>query len=188
MTDRYGHPRQSVFNRRHVSATASVSYSSTTSTSQQHASHLPPPGNPNVPALPGQQPSTATGRRKMFTSQLTRRPPPGRHGGALGRGMSVDGLGGDDDEDGETMVVEDDDDDEIVVRDHNGEVALDEPPNLVVDHPDETVLDMRQENERERQRLADAVKQHQSEQNSVPAQPEGSQGKSTRQSGSPSGR
>lgn len=103
------------------------------------------------------------------------------------------------------MEVEEDESasSDIVVRDKNGEVELDEPPTLVVDDPDEIALDMRQENEselasmimhrddtcvlqmtcgadhwlftEERQRLADAVKHHQSivNQNSVPAQPEG---------------
>lgn len=74
------------------------------------------------------------------------------------------------------MEVEEDESasSDIVVRDKNGEVELDEPPTLVVDDPDEIALDMRQENEKERQRLADAVKHHQNivNQNSVPAQPE----------------
>jgi hypothetical protein len=39
--------------------------------------------------------------------------------------------------------------------------------------PEEEVHDAGQEHEKERQRLAEAVKQHQIDQNSVPAQPEG---------------
>lgn len=78
------------------------------------------------------------------------------------------------DADGDTVVAdeEDQDVDGIVVRDINGDFELEEPPSLVVEDPEEIVLDMRQENEKERQRLADAVKQHQSQQNTVPAQPE----------------
>ncbi|KAJ4306596.1 hypothetical protein N0V88_001401 [Collariella sp. IMI 366227] len=52
--------------------------------------------------------------------------------------------------------------DDIVVRDHNGE-----DPNEM------EALNSQQENERERQRLAEAVKQHQIDQHSMPAQPEG---------------
>ncbi|KAJ4388759.1 hypothetical protein N0V93_006219 [Gnomoniopsis smithogilvyi] len=166
MTDRYGHPRQSIFNRRHASAAASVAYS----TSQ----HPPPPTTqqqqqqqqqfqPQLPAQPRStaQPPNAPGRA-LFRSQLTRRPPP-KHG-----------LHGAVDADGDTVVAdeEDQDVDGIVVRDINGDFELEEPPSLVVEDPEEIVLDMRQENEKERQRLADAVKQHQSQQNTVPAQPE----------------
>lgn len=39
------------------------------------------------------------------------------------------------------------DDGGIVVRDGDGNVELEEPPHLVVDDPDEIVLDIRQENE-----------------------------------------
>lgn len=59
-------------------------------------------------------------------------------------GGRFDGTG---DEVAEDRVDRDEEDDDIVVRDKNGEVELDEPPNLVVDDPDEIVLDMRQENE-----------------------------------------
>lgn len=61
--------------------------------------------------------------------------------------MRFGGLDGADDGDGDTVVVEEDGDGGIVVRDIHGEVELDEPPSLVVDDPDEIVLDMRQENE-----------------------------------------
>ncbi|KAJ4423533.1 hypothetical protein N0V82_001858 [Gnomoniopsis sp. IMI 355080] len=173
MTDRYGHPRQSIFNRRHASAAASVAYS----TSQ----HPPPPAQqPPAQTRPIAQPLNAPSRA-LFRSQLTRRPPP-KHG-----------LAGGVDADGDTVVAdeEDQDVDGIVVRNLNGDFELEEPPSLVVDDPEEIVLDMRQENEseyctrcmwsereadlfiaEERQRLADAVKQHQSQQNRVPAQPE----------------
>lgn len=200
MTDRYGHPRQTVFGRRHASAAATVSYSDTR---QPHppapsAAQQPQPGGPSHP----NSSSNAGVRRNLFQGQLTRRPTTGpgssnpNEAGAPGR--NAGDLGG--------MEVEEDESasSDIVVRDKNGEVELDEPPTLVVDDPDEIALDMRQENEselaammmhhdfmlwstgwigtlttachtEERQRLADAVKHHQNivNQNSVPAQPEG---------------
>jgi hypothetical protein len=64
---------------------------------------------------------------------------------------------------------------DIVVRDKNGEVELGDPPTPPMDDPDEEGLDPGREHEKERQRLAEAVKQHQIDQNSVPAQPEGRQ-------------
>lgn len=145
MTDRYGHPRQTVFGRRHASAAATVSYSDTR---QAHppappAAQQPQPGGPaHLNAS-----SNAGVRRNLFQGQLTRRPTagpgsnnpnepgaPGRNAGALGN-----------------MEVEEDESasSDIVVRDKNGEVELDEPPTLVVDDPDEIALDMRQENESE---------------------------------------
>lgn len=45
------------------------------------------------------------------------------------------------------------DEDGIVVRDLNGDFELEEPPSLVVEDPEEIVLDMRQENESELQSL-----------------------------------
>ncbi|KAL2131312.1 hypothetical protein VTI74DRAFT_5272 [Chaetomium olivicolor] len=63
--------------------------------------------------------------------------------------------------------------DDIIVRDHNGEIELGDPPTPTIEDPDEMqALNSQQENERERQRLADAVKQHQIDQHSLPAQPE----------------
>jgi hypothetical protein len=64
--------------------------------------------------------------------------------------------------------------DDIVVRDHNGEVELGDPPTPTIDNAEDLEeLETRRENEMERQRLADAVKQHQIDQHSVPSQPEG---------------
>lgn len=62
---------------------------------------------------------------------------------------------------------------DIVIRDKNGEVELGDPPTPVIDDPDEVALDAQQESEKERQRLAEAVRQHQIGHNSVPAHPEG---------------
>ncbi|KAK4114554.1 hypothetical protein N656DRAFT_535199 [Canariomyces notabilis] len=64
---------------------------------------------------------------------------------------------------------------DIVVRDKNGEIELGDPPTPPIDDAEELMaLEARHDDEKERQRLADAVKQHQIGQNSVvvPAQPE----------------
>lgn len=48
---------------------------------------------------------------------------------------------------------------EIVVRDKNGEFEVEDPPTPPMDEPDdEAALDDAQENEKERQRLAEAVR------------------------------
>ncbi|KAI3396165.1 hypothetical protein diail_368 [Diaporthe ilicicola] len=170
MADRYGHPRQTVFGRRHASAAATVSYS------DARQAHPPAPSAAQQPQPGGPTHSTSSSnagiRRNLFQGQLTRRPTAGSGGGnpnEPGAPARNAGALGD-------MEVEEDESasSDIVVRDKNGDVELDEPPTLVVDDPDEIALDMRQENEKERQRLADAVKHHQNivNQNSVPAQPE----------------
>ncbi|KAK4212107.1 hypothetical protein QBC37DRAFT_425636 [Rhypophila decipiens] len=61
---------------------------------------------------------------------------------------------------------------DIVIRDTNGEIYLQDPPTPPLDDMDEMNLDTEQENERERKRLAEAVRQHQIDQNSIPVQPE----------------
>lgn len=145
MTDRYGHPRQTVFGRRHASAAATVSYSDTrqpqqpaASAAQQQQSGGPAHANSS---------SNAGVRRNLFQGQLTRRPTAGPGSGNPNEpgapGRNAGDLGG--------MEVEEDESasSDIVVRDKNGEVELDEPPTLVVDDPDEIALDMRQENESE---------------------------------------
>ncbi|KAK3308578.1 uncharacterized protein B0T15DRAFT_429503 [Chaetomium strumarium] len=63
--------------------------------------------------------------------------------------------------------------DDIVVRDHNGEIELDDPPTPVDETVDMEALNAQHENEKERQRLAEAVKQHQIGQHNVPCHPEG---------------
>ena len=97
-------------------------------------------------------------RRNLFQSQLTRRPTP--TSSAPGDAFRLDA-----DAQSESS--------DIVVRDKNGEVDLGELPPPSVEEPDEIPLDARQDNEKERQRLSEAVKQHQIDQNSVPSQPEG---------------
>lgn len=97
-------------------------------------------------------------RRNLFQSQLTRRPTP------TSSSASAETLRLDTDAQSESS--------EIVIRDQNGEIGLGNPSTPPLDDPDEVALDTKQENEKERQRLAEAVKQHQIDQNSVPAQPE----------------
>ncbi|KAL2122321.1 hypothetical protein VTJ04DRAFT_2776 [Mycothermus thermophilus] len=64
---------------------------------------------------------------------------------------------------------------DIVVRDHNGEIELGDPPSPLVDDAEEDpeAAEARHESEMERQRLAEAVRQHRMGQHGVPAHPEG---------------
>lgn len=99
-------------------------------------------------------------RRNLFQSQLTRRP-------TATSSTSAETLRLDTDAQSESS--------DIVIRDKNGEIELGEPPTPPIDDLDELPPDARQDNEKERQRLSEAVKQHQIGQNSVPSQPEGTQ-------------
>ncbi len=116
-------------------------------------------------------------RRNLFQSQMTRRTAPVSP-------TSEEELHLDDDAHNEhnhqhhshfhpqpeTAFPEDD----IIVRNHNGEIELGDPPTLPLDDAEDLdALDARREEENERQRLAEAVKQHQIDRHSVPAQPEG---------------
>jgi hypothetical protein len=102
--------------------------------------------------------ATSGVRRNLFQSQLTRRP-------TASSSTSAETLRLDADAQSES--------EDIVVRDKNGEVELGDPPTPPVDDAEEDGVDPSEEHEKERQRLAEAVKQHQIDQNSVPAQPEG---------------
>ncbi|KAK3328406.1 hypothetical protein B0T19DRAFT_442306 [Cercophora scortea] len=111
--------------------------------------------------------SSSSVRRNLFQSQLTRRPTAGSSSSApeptttSTTGMRLD-----------ADVAPWDSSSDIVIRDKNGEVELGDPPTPPIDEPDEVTLDARHENERERERLAEAVKQHQIDQNSMPVQPD----------------
>ncbi|KAI0977447.1 hypothetical protein F4678DRAFT_455589 [Xylaria arbuscula] len=62
---------------------------------------------------------------------------------------------------------------EIVIRDQNGEFEIEDPPTPPLEDPDDEVaLDDAQENERERQRLAEAVRHHQMNHTRMLVQPE----------------
>ncbi|AEO56466.1 hypothetical protein MYCTH_45915 [Thermothelomyces thermophilus ATCC 42464] len=101
-------------------------------------------------------PSSSSVRRNLFPSQLTRRP--------TALSPAPEDLHSD--EDGFK--------DEIVARDHNGEVELGDPPTPLIDDPGDTeAIEARHVKEIERQRLAEAVKQHRIGQHNMPAQQEG---------------
>ncbi|KAK4157216.1 hypothetical protein C8A00DRAFT_11939 [Chaetomidium leptoderma] len=116
-------------------------------------------------------------RRNLFQSQLTRRPPATSSTSPEELHLDADVQEEHENEHNgqfqsqpETPFPQDD----IVVRDHNGEIELDDPPTPTIDDPEDMeALEARHENEMERQRLSEAVKQHQIDQHNVPAQPEG---------------
>lgn len=101
--------------------------------------------------------TSASVRRNLFQSQLTRRPTASSSASTETLHLDVDVLS---------------DTSEIVVRDKHGEIELGDPPTPVLEDEDEVPLDHRQESEKERQRLAEAVKHHQINQSTVPEQPE----------------
>ncbi|KAJ4249466.1 hypothetical protein NW762_012321 [Fusarium torreyae] len=102
--------------------------------------------------------SSAGVRRNLFQSQLTRRPTAGSTStSAETLHLDVDVLS---------------DTSEIVVRDKHGEIEIGDPPTPMMEDEDELPLDLRQESEKERQRLAEAVKHHQINRNTIPEQPE----------------
>ncbi|KAL2176353.1 uncharacterized protein P884DRAFT_300651 [Thermothelomyces heterothallicus CBS 202.75] len=118
-------------------------------------------------------PSSSSVRRNLFPSQLTRRPtalspaPEDLH-------SDEDGLKGAQrhgqyQPQPETPFSQD----EIVARDHNGEVELGDPPTPLIDDPEDMeAIEARHEKEIEKQRLAEAVKQHRIGQHNMPAQQE----------------
>ncbi|KAI6090901.1 hypothetical protein F4821DRAFT_12405 [Hypoxylon rubiginosum] len=101
-------------------------------------------------------------RRNLFQSQLTRRPTPTNS--SSNTSAETIRLG-------DVEVLSDTS--EIVIRDKNGEFEVDDPPTPPLDDPEEGgALDEAQENERERQRLAEAVRDHQINRHRTPEQPE----------------
>ncbi|KAI1477196.1 hypothetical protein F4774DRAFT_204636 [Daldinia eschscholtzii] len=109
--------------------------------------------------------NTAGIRRNLFQSQLTRRPTPTTSSQSSNNSAETLRLG-------DVEVLSDTSD--IVVRDKNGEFDVGDPPTPPLDDPEEGggALDDAQESERERQRLAEAVKHYQINHNRTPAQPE----------------
>ncbi|KAH9901997.1 hypothetical protein F4778DRAFT_136520 [Xylariomycetidae sp. FL2044] len=104
-------------------------------------------------------------RRNLFQSQLTRRPTPTMTTSSSSSTSA------------ETLRLDVDvlsDTSEIVIRDKNGDFDVGDLPTPPLDDPEEvpTALDDAQENERERQKLAEAIMDHQKNHNRVPAQPE----------------
>ncbi|KAG6010756.1 hypothetical protein E4U21_004144 [Claviceps maximensis] len=98
----------------------------------------------------------AGGRPNLFRSQLTRRPTAGSSNSSDTVRLDVEVLS---------------DSSEIVVRNQHGEIELGDPPTPVFEETDEQAED-RHEMEKERQRLAEAVKHHSVNSSSVPNQPE----------------
>jgi len=86
-----------------------------------------------IPRNRGGAASTASVRRNLFQSQLTRRPTPASS--TSGETLHLDGE------------PQAESSSEIVVRDKNGDVKLGDPPTPPMDDPDEIALDARQENE-----------------------------------------
>ncbi len=144
------------------------------------------------PGLTSTGSSSSSVRRNLFQSQLTRRPTAGSVSSSSTTSTAVDntnssssgnGNGSNNSNalrlDADLQLQPPDSASaspvslDIVVRDKNGEIELGDPPTPVSDDMDDGALDSRQEGEKERQRLAEAVKQHQIDQNSMPAQPEG---------------
>ncbi|KAI5924297.1 hypothetical protein F4810DRAFT_135794 [Camillea tinctor] len=127
-------------------------------------------------------------RRNLFTSQLTRRPTPttgsssSSSGGANNSHHNSTSSGGggvmdsnNNNNSGSKSLHRLDvevlsDTSEIVIRDKNGDFEVGDPPTPPLEDLDEVVLDDAQENERERQKLAETVRHHQI--NRTPAQPE----------------
>ncbi|KAI1754580.1 hypothetical protein F4782DRAFT_36529 [Xylaria castorea] len=115
--------------------------------------------------------STTGVRRNLFQSHLTRRPTPtesSRLGGG-GRGTTITTTATTTNSSSSNSVdmlrFESDvlsESSEIVIRDKNGEFEVGDPPTPPLNDPnEEAALDDAQENERERQKLAEAVRQHQ---------------------------
>ncbi|KAK3378545.1 hypothetical protein B0H63DRAFT_525765 [Podospora didyma] len=130
------------------------------------------PGGGGISKLRGGGIPSSSVRRNLFQSQLTRRPTAtisGKSSSTTTTSTSGETLRLDEDPESSAESCSD-----IVIRDKNGEIELTDPSTPPLDDPDEMLaLDTQQESEKERQRLAEAVKQHQIDQNNVPAQPEG---------------
>ncbi|KAF5023964.1 hypothetical protein F66182_3968 [Fusarium sp. NRRL 66182] len=128
------------------------------SVAKELSNHSRPAANGNGVSRSRNGASSAGVRRNLFQSQLTRRPTAGSTStSAETLHLDVDVLS---------------DTSEIVVRDKHGEIELGDPPTPMMEDEDELPLDHRQETEKERQRLAEAVKHHQINRSTVPEQPE----------------
>ncbi|KAK9444952.1 uncharacterized protein G6M90_00g107050 [Metarhizium brunneum] len=113
----------------------------------------PPTSGTHRPRAPPGAVASAV-RPNLFRSQLTRRPTASSSNSADTVRLDVEVLP---------------DSGEIVVRNQQGEIELGDPPTpiLETDEPED-----RDESEKERQRLAEAVKHHSINHSTVPDQPE----------------
>ncbi|KAL7625402.1 hypothetical protein AAE478_004621 [Parahypoxylon ruwenzoriense] len=139
----------------------------------------PPHARPGSNSSRATRANTAGVRRNLFQSQLTRRPTPTGTSSSSSANSSSNhssgNLNGNHNHNHNPAADVDvlSDTDEIVIRDRNGEFEVGVPPTPPLEDPDEAAaLDDAQENQRERQKLAEAVKHHQINHNRTPAQPE----------------
>ncbi|KAI0397221.1 hypothetical protein F5Y17DRAFT_389130 [Xylariaceae sp. FL0594] len=121
--------------------------------------------------------STAGVRRNLFQSHISRRPTPaGDTGTSTGvGGHRANTMTSSSSTSADTLRIDAgmlSDSSDIVVREQNGEFEMSDPPLLLQEQGDETSLDDMQESQRERQRLAEAVRHHQVNYTQSPAQPE----------------
>ncbi|TAQ85055.1 hypothetical protein B7494_g6610 [Chlorociboria aeruginascens] len=98
--------------------------------------------------------STTSVRRNLFQQHLTRRPT------TSSTSTSAETLRLDIEHSSETS--------DIVIRDKNGDYDVGDPPLQSLDEPEECGIVDAHEDEKERQRLADAVKHHQRDRNRAP--------------------
>ncbi|PMD28400.1 hypothetical protein NA56DRAFT_640050 [Hyaloscypha hepaticicola] len=103
--------------------------------------------------------STNNVRRNLFHQHLSRRPT------TSSTSTSAETLRLD--------VDPESDSSDIVIRDKNGEFEIGDPPIQSFDEQEEGGNGDAQEDEKERQRLADAVKHHQRDRNRAPSEPAG---------------
>ncbi|KAH9215681.1 hypothetical protein DL95DRAFT_133307 [Leptodontidium sp. 2 PMI_412] len=96
-------------------------------------------------------------RRNLFQQHLTRRPT------TSSTSTSAETLRLD--------VDHESDSSDIVIRDKNGEFEIEDLPIQPYDEQDEGGSGEAQEDEKERQRLADAVRHHQRDRNRAPSEP-----------------
>jgi len=100
---------------------------------------------------------TAGVRRNLFHQHLSRRPT------TSSTSTSAETLRLETEPESETS--------DIVIRDKNGDFELGDPPIQPLDDQDDCGNGEQQEDEKERQRLADAVKHHQRDRNRAPSEP-----------------
>ncbi|KAI1170298.1 hypothetical protein F4777DRAFT_125143 [Nemania sp. FL0916] len=117
-------------------------------------------------------------RRNLFQSRLTRRPTSAetKKQGGVGSGSATAATTASTSSSTEALRLDGDvssESSDIVIRDKNGEIEVEDPPTPPLDDPDDdAALDDAQENEKERQRLAEAVRHHQINHARMVSQPE----------------
>ncbi|KAJ4148285.1 hypothetical protein LMH87_002764 [Akanthomyces muscarius] len=161
----------------------------TISASHHHHGHHPPPlqraragtASASAPAYQSSShaqaaPTTSRDRTNLFRSHLTRRPT-GAAASSSSASSATAAAATAAQVDAARLAAEEQqllhaELCEIVVRNQNGDIDLEGSPVVSFDDIDEMALEARQETEHERQRLAEAVKQHRINHTTVPDQPE----------------